>query len=75
MPKLTQSEIILAVLEENNDWTPSYNLIKTNTRWGWLGTSADRFARWLVEDGIIQKKRDGKYIYYKILENKQPSMI
>ena len=43
--KLTQEEIILAVLEDVNDWTPSYNIIKVNTKWGWLGTGADREAR------------------------------
>ena len=67
MEKLTQSEIILNVLEDNGDWIPSYKIIKVNTRWGWLGTSADRFARWLVKDGIIQRKREGKYVYYKLL--------
>ena len=75
MNKYTQSEIILNVLEEAKDWLPSYKIIKTNTRWGWLGTSADRFARWLAEDGIIQRKREGKYSYYRLLENKQPNLI
>lgn len=73
--KLTQSEIILKVLEENKDFVPSYNLIKMNTKWGWLGSSADRFARLLAESGIIQRKRDGKYTYYKVLENHQPSLL
>ena len=75
MEKLTKSEIILNVLEEAKDWLPSYKIIKTNTRWGWLGTSADRFCRWLAEDGTIQRKREGKYTYYRLLENKQPSLI
>jgi len=75
MYKLTQSEIILAVLEENKDWTPSYKIIKTNTRWGWLGTSADRFARWLAEDGIIQRKREGKYVYYYLPKVKQLNLL
>lgn len=67
MIKLTQSEIILNVLEENNEeWLPSYKIIKTNTKWGWLGTSADRFARWLAEDNLIERKREGKYVYYRL---------
>ena len=70
MEKLTQSQIILNVLEDSKFWIPSFDLIKVNTKWGWLGSSADRFARWLAEDGIIQKKREGKYVFYKILENK-----
>lgn len=73
--KLTQEEIILAVLEDINDWTPSYNIIKVNTKWGWLGTGADREARRLAEQGIIQRKRDGKYTYYKTINDNQLSLI
>lgn len=73
--KLTYEEIILAVLKDNSDWTPSYNLIKTGTRWGWLGTSADREARRLAEQGIIQRKREGKYTYYKAIQENQLSLI
>ena len=69
--KLTYQEIILAVLNDIKDWTPSYNIIKTNTKWGWLGTSADREARRMAEEGIIQRKRDGKYTYYRTIENNQ----
>lgn len=73
--KLTQTEIILNVLEDAKDWLPSYNLIKTSTRWGWLGSSADREARRLAIDGHLQRKREGKYTYYRLLENKQPNLI
>ncbi len=48
MNPLTQREILLNVLEDAKDFVPSYNLIKTNTKWGWLGTSADREARLLA---------------------------
>lgn len=75
MNKLTQGEIILKLLKEKKDWIPSWEIIKVNTVWGWLGTSADRAARTLVEDGIIQRKREGKYTYYRILENKQPNLL
>ena len=72
--KIPQISIILKVLEENKDWTPGYSLIKMNTKWGYLGSSADRFARWLAEDGTIEKKREGRYTYYR-LKVTQPSLI
>lgn len=75
MNPLTQKEILLNVLEDAKDFVPSYNLIKTNTKWGWLGTSADRQARELAEEGLLQRKREGKYTYYKLIENQQPSLI
>ena len=58
--KLTYEEIIMRVLGESNDWTPSFNLIKTNTKWGWLGTSADREARRLAENNQIERKKRWK---------------
>lgn len=73
--KLTQEEIILAVLEDVKDWIPSYQIIKVNTRWGWLGISADREARRLAEQGIIQRKREGKYTYYKTIKENQLTLI
>lgn len=71
MKKLTQSQIILNVLKDRNDWVPSYHLIKIETAWGWLGTSADREARRMAEDGIIERKRDGKYSYYSLKVGKE----
>lgn len=73
--KLTQEEIIIAVLKDVKDWLPSYQIIKTNTKWGWLGTSADREARRLAEHGIIQRKREGKYTYYRAIQENQLSLI
>lgn len=73
--KLTYEEIILAVLEDVKDWTPSYNLIKVNTKWGWLGSGADREARRLAEHGLIQKKREGKYTYFKTIKENQLTLI
>lgn len=72
--KLTQEEIILAVLEDINDFVPSYNLIKVNTKWGWLGSGADREARRLAEQGIIQRKREGKYTYFRKIKDNQLSL-
>lgn len=73
--KFTQDEIIINVLKDVKDWIPSYNLIKVNTKWGWLGSSGDRAARDLAEHMVIQRKREGKYTYYKWIEGKQLSII
>lgn len=66
--KKTYSEIILLVLEDaKGEWVESYKLIKIHTPYGWLGTSADRNARKLVEDSPVQAfgkeytvERDGR---------------
>jgi len=72
---MTQSEIIINYLNDTNDWVASYKIIKVNTNWGWLGTSADRQARELAEQGILQRKRDGKYTYYRIIKQGQLNLI
>lgn len=73
--ELTQREIILNVLEDAKEFVPSYNLIKINTKWGWLGSGADRQARDLAIEGLLQRKREGKYTFYKLIEEKQPSLL
>jgi hypothetical protein len=67
---MTQQEILRHFL--TNDWKPSWELIMKQTPFGWLGSSADRQARFLAENGEIERKRQGKYAYYrrKQLENK-----
>ena len=62
--KLSQSQIILKVLESSSEPVPSHAIQKTQTSWGWLGTSADREARRLAEEGKISRERVGKYTYY-----------
>ena len=64
--KITQAEIILNVLAEATQPVPSYNLIKANTKWGWLGSGSDRIARSLAEAGKIERHRNGKYSYYSL---------
>jgi uncharacterized protein (DUF488 family) len=43
----------------------SYALIKASTKYGWLGTSADRVARTLREENLIESKDVGQYVAYK----------
>jgi len=62
--KLTQAKIIQNLVYNSKDPVPSWGLQKINTDWGWLGTSADRIARKLAEDGVLNRVRRGKYVYY-----------
>ena len=75
LSKPTYESIIFKVLDERpNDWIPSYDFIKLNTKWGWLGSSADRIARYMAEDGKIERKREGKYTYYS-KKTKQQTLL
>jgi hypothetical protein len=62
---LTQKNIILNVLKEARVWVKSYELQKVNTHYGWLGTQADRAARQLAIEGLIERRRAGKYSEYR----------
>lgn len=62
---MTQKEILLKVLAQK-EWTPSYEIIKVSTPWGFLGTSADRVARTLVEQGKVKRRDDGKFTWFKL---------
>ena len=75
MDKPTQREIILKYLELLHDWTPSYRLLKQDTPFGWLGSGSDRIARYLAEEGKIERKQNGKYSYYRYLGEGQLSII
>ncbi len=68
MKKLTQAEIILRVLRDNpSKWFQSWELIKVNTPYGWLGL-ADRQARELAESGKIERRHEGKFAEYRTKE-------
>lgn len=71
---MTQKEILIRTLYQqykdakyNNDqWIVTYNLIKTQTIFGWLGTSADSLARKLRQEELVESKDIGKYTYFRI---------
>ncbi len=65
MKKYSQKEIIIKYLEWKKDWIPSYDLIKKDTLWGYLGTSADRRARELYEEGKIERRIVKKFSEYR----------
>lgn len=62
---MTQSQIVLKILEEANDWVVSYELSKVSTKWGWVGPTGDRRARELAENGVIERKHDKGYAWYR----------
>ena len=65
MKKLTQSNIIKKMLQDNPDkWFFSHELVKVNTKWGWLGTASSRRARELAESGEIDVRNEGKFAEY-----------
>ena len=65
---MTQKQIIFKLLRDKRDWVVSFDLQKVNTDYGWLGTSADRQARQMVEDGVIDRQRRGKYSFFRAKE-------
>lgn len=69
--KHTQEEKIISLLRLQDDWLPSWALIKVNTPLGWLGSGADRCARDMAEHNLIERKREGKYAYYRLIQGQQ----
>jgi hypothetical protein len=63
--KLTYPQIIKKVLQDSNEWIPSYYFSKVNTDYGWIGSSGERRCRELAERGEIERKEEGRYTYYK----------
>lgn len=64
MTKPTVHEKIMSII--TMEWQPSWRFIKVNTPLGWIGTSGDREARRMAEEGKILRRRVGKYAYYKL---------
>lgn len=71
---MTQASIIKNYLYQCNGWVPSYDLIKRETNWGFLGSGADRAARELAINGLIDRARgkeigkDKRFVYYRYKE-------
>ena len=67
MKKLTQEQIIRRVVASySRELVPSWALQKVNTDWGWLGTSADRTARKMAEQGKLHRTYKGREVYFSI---------
>ena len=63
---MIQKNIIKNLLRDRGTWVPSWDIQKIATRWGWLGTSADRQARLMAEEGEIEREQRGKYVFYRL---------
>lgn len=74
--KRTQTEIIVRFLAARpGEWTPSYQLSKQQTDWGYIGSSGERRARELAEAGtyeldrviyFIERCQNGKFAEYRV---------
>lgn len=62
---MTQKLIVYNYLKQRNDWVRSLELANIVTDWGHLGSEAPRRCRDLYAEGLVEKKRDGKYEYYR----------
>lgn len=73
---MTQKNILVAYLRSRpRDWIPAYQLRSVRTPFGWLGHQADRRARELAEAGLVERKIEGKYSYYRALAPKRIEVI
>lgn len=85
MSKYTLSDlVVLRLLETRGEWVPSYQLIKVNTTHGWIGSSGDRRAREIAEDGYhemngvkyyIERRNEGKYAEYRCIGGKKTEQV
>ena len=66
MKKLTQEQIIRRVVTQSDTPVPSWAIQKTETQWGWLGTSAERTARKMAEQGKLHRTYKGRTVYFSI---------
>ena len=67
---MTYKQIILNYLQEAGTWVEGFKLEKVNTKWGWIGNSGGRRCRELAEEGKIERRIEGKYVYYRAIPQK-----
>lgn len=64
--KLTQKDIVLKCLQKNEGkWFEGFRFTKVETPFGWLGSEGDRRARELAEEGMIERKHEKGYSWYR----------
>jgi len=73
--KKPYSQIIQEYLNHRYpDWVWSYEMIAKHTPFGWLGTSADRIARDMAREGLIEREgREEGNFYAKYRAKPIPS--
>ena len=78
--KKSQKQIIIEYLRwkkenaksEDEEWEREHKLRSTNTHFGWLGFQADRRCRELHNEGILERRLNGKYAEYRLREKVIP---
>lgn len=77
--KLTYEQLILKLLESEPRWFWSYELVSRHVDGEWLGPSADRIARYMAEEGKIERKgrqeHSGKYAQYRAIQGEETPKI
>ena len=64
---MTQKEIVVEYLKSlNGEWVREYNLRAVHTPFGFLGFQADRRCRELAQEGIIERRLNGKFAEMRI---------
>ena len=63
---MSQETLVLKRLAQTTDWVPSYELVCKWIDGCWIGTSGDRAARKLVEEGKILRDHQNGYAVYKL---------
>lgn len=63
---MTQKEIIKNFLRWSDDWVVVDKLVRVDTKWGYLSKRAERTAREMRADGIIERKIEGGRVYYRL---------
>ena len=64
---MTQSQTILKYLMLCDGWVPGYNLVSTNTPFGFISHQGGRICRKLAEKERIERKLEGRYVYYRLI--------
>ena len=62
----TAREIVLDFIRSRNGWVKSWEIVKAQLPLGWVGNSGDRIARYLVQDGLLERKCEKHTAMYRI---------
>lgn len=62
---LTQKELVYRCLEAHEGWVAGYRLRSLQTPLGFIGSSGDRRARELAEEGRIETRMQGRFVAYR----------
>ena len=71
--KTSLRKLIIDYLEiQSNSWIMSARLEREALDWGYSASNGSRTARRLAQKGIIERKHEGKYAYYRLRKELKP---